>query len=128
VALRIAAESVNAKSNPNGVSEIVGDYSQVVAVVIDVGGQEPAVSPAQNDLLAAVRGLPIHFHVQLVGFDQPGRLGQPFPHLRQEEQKSMSSRPVAGERRIGLHREPPLDGAPDQGQRWWAVPALGRQR
>ena len=53
-------------ADPDDVSEVVGDDAQVIAVVIDVRGQEGSVTPAEHDLLAAVGGLPIHFHVQLV--------------------------------------------------------------
>ena len=89
---------------------------EVVAVVVDVGGEERAVAPAEDDLLAPVRGPPIHFHAQLVGLDQPGRLGQPLADLRQEEDEPVRPGAIARERRVGLRREPPLDRAPDQRQ------------
>ena len=52
-----------ALADPDDVAEIVGDDAEVVAVVVDVGGEKGAVAPAENDLLAPVGGLPIHFHV-----------------------------------------------------------------
>jgi hypothetical protein len=44
-----------ALADPDDVAEIVGDDAQVVAVVVDVGREERAVAPAQDDLLAPVR-------------------------------------------------------------------------
>ncbi len=79
------------------VTEIVGDDAEMVAVVLDVGGEEGAVAPAEDDLLAPVGGLPIHFHVELIGLDQTRWLGQPFAHLRQEEHESVGPGPVARE-------------------------------
>ena len=52
-----------ALADPDHVAEVVGDDAEVVAVVVDVGGKEGAVAPAEDDLLAPVRGPPIHFHV-----------------------------------------------------------------
>ena len=93
-------------------------------MVVDVGGEERAVAPAEDDLLAPVGGLPIHFHVQLVGLDQPGRLGQPFAHLRQEEHESVRPGAIARERRVGLRRLPALHGPAHQRQRAGRVPGL----
>ena len=76
-------------------------------MVVDVGRQERPVAPAENHLLAPVRGAPIHFHPQLVGLDQPGRLAQPLAHLRQEEHESVRPGPVARERGVGLRRGTP---------------------
>ena len=59
-----------ALADPDHVAEVVGDDAQVIAMVVDVGREERAVAPAEDDLLAPVRGLPIHFHVELVGLDQ----------------------------------------------------------
>ncbi len=64
-------------------------------MIFDVGGEEGPVAPPQDHLLAAVRCLPIHFHVQLVGLDQPGRLGETFAHLRQEEDEPVGAGSVA---------------------------------
>ena len=106
-----------ALTDPDHVAEIVGDDAQMVAVVVDVGGKERAVAPAGDDLLAPVRGAPIHFHAQLVGLDQPGRLGQPLTDLRQEEHEPMRPGAIARERRVGLRREPPVGRAPYQRER-----------
>ena len=108
-----------ALADPDDVAEIVGDDAEVVAVVVDVGGQERAVAPAQDDLLAPVRGAPIHFHPQLVGLDQPGRLGQSLAHLRQEEHESVRPGPVARERGVGLRRwrAPPWPAGPARAPR-----------
>ena len=106
------------------VAEVVGDDPEVIAMVADVGGQEGAVAPAQDDLLAPVGCAPIHFHVELVRLDQPGRLGQALTDLRQEEHESVGPRPVARERRIGLNRQPAVNRSMHQvsvaGEFHWA--------
>ena len=66
-------------ADPDHVAEVVGDDAQVIAMIVDVGGEERAVAPAADDLLAPVRGLPIHFHVELVGLDQAGGSVRPSP-------------------------------------------------
>jgi hypothetical protein len=100
----------------------------VIAVIGDVGREECAVAPPEDDLLAPVRGAPIHFHAQLVGLDQPGRLGQPFANLRQEEHEPMRPGAIALERRIGLCGEAALGPASDQCQGFGCVPALRGER
>ncbi len=117
-----------ALADPDVVAEVVGDDAEVVAMVVDVGGKERPVAPAKNDLLAPVRGPPIHFHPQLVGLDQPRRLRQAFTHLRQEEDEPMRPRPIARERAIGLRLEPALGGAPHQVQGRGRVPGLRGER
>ena len=49
--------------DPDHIAEVVGDDPEVVAMVVDIGGEEGAVAPAEDDLLAAVGALPIHFHL-----------------------------------------------------------------
>ena len=93
-------------ADPDDVAEVVGDDAEVVTVVVDVGGQERPVAPAENHLLAPIRGAPIHFHPQLVGLDQPRRLAQPLAHLRQEEHEAVRPGPVARERGVGLRGWP----------------------
>src|SRR5215207_9472082 len=112
-------------TDANDVAEIVRHDAEMVAMIADICRQEPAITPAQYDLLAAVGGLPIHFHVQLICFDQPWSLRQSFAYLGQEEDESMSLRPITGERRVRLNRQPAIDGAPDQPQRLGCVPGLG---
>ena len=114
--------------DPNHVAEVVGDDAQVITMIPDVGRQKPAVPPAENHLLAAVRCLPIHFHVQLVRLHQPWRLGQAFSYLSQEEHKPVGAGAVAGERRISLHGKPPVDCPADQGKRPGRIPVLRSQR
>ena len=74
----------------------------MIAVVLDVGGEIRAVAPAENDLLAPVGCLPIHFHGQLVGLDQPRRFTESRAYLGQKEDEAVGPRAIAGERRIGL--------------------------
>ena len=105
-----------ALTDPDEIAEVVGDDSQVVAVIADIGGQESAVAPALNDLLAMVGRSPIHFHPELIRFDETRRLPQPLADLRQEEHESVSPCPVARESRVGLNLEPPVYGTPYEGQ------------
>ena len=117
-----------ALADPDDVAEVVGDDAEVIAVVVDVRRQEGAVAPAEDDLLAPVRGAPIHFHAQLVGLDQPGRLGQSLAHLRQEEHEAVRPAAVALERRVGLRRSAALGGAVHERQRVGRVPLLRGER
>jgi DNA repair protein RadC len=43
------------------VGEIVLDYSEMIAVIVDVGWKEERVAPSSDELLTEVRGLPVHF-------------------------------------------------------------------
>ncbi len=115
-------------ADPDEVAEVVGDDAEVVAMVVDVGGQEGAVAPAQDDLLATVGGPPIHFHVELVRLDQPGRLGQSLSNLGQEENESVGPCPVAREPRISLKSQPPIHRSSHQRERPRRVPGLGDER
>ena len=117
-----------ALTDPDAVAEVVGDDAKVVAVVVDVGGQEGAVAPAEDDLLATVGGPPIHFHVELVRLDQPGRLGQSLSNLGQEENESVGPCPVAREPRISLNRQPPIHRSIHQRERGRRVPGLCGER
>jgi hypothetical protein len=90
----------------------------MITVVGDVGGQKRSVAPAMDDLLATVRGLPVHFHVQLVGLDETRRPPESFsPDLRQEEDEAVGSRVVALERRVGLGCLAASDGSGNEVQR-----------
>ena len=85
------------------VPEVVRDDPEVVPVVIDVGREERAIAPSENDLLAPVRCAPIDFHVELVALHEAGWLAQPLlADLRQEEHESARPRPVARERGVRL--------------------------
>ena len=117
-----------ALADPDAVAEIVGDDTEVVAVVDDVGGQEGAVAPSQDDLLATVRCSPIHFHVELIRLDQTGRLGQPLADLGQEEHESVGPCPVARERRISLNNQPSIYRSVDERERPGRVPFLTSKR
>ena len=117
-----------ALADPDHVAEVVGDDPEMVAMVLDVGGEERAVPPAEHHLLAAIGCLPIHFDVELVGLHQAGRLGQSLADLRQEEDEPMGPGSIAPKRRIGLDGGALSHRSPDQGERIRRVPPLRRQR
>src|SRR6185503_12732747 len=54
------------------VAEVVLDDAEVIAMILDVGGQVPTVAAAQDDLLAQRRSLPVDFQRQLIRLDQSG--------------------------------------------------------
>ena len=65
-----------AVTEPDDRREVVLDDAEVVAMVVDVGGQQERVAPADDALLAAVRRAPIDFDHQLVGLDDGRRVGE----------------------------------------------------
>ena len=117
-----------ALADPDQVAEVVGDDAEVVAVILDVGREKRAVAPAEDDLLAAVGCLPIHFHVQLVGLHQPGRLGESLADLGQEEDEPVGPGSIAAQRRIGFDGGSLIHRPADQRQCFGRIPALCRQR
>ena len=114
-------------TDADDIAEVVGDDAEVIAVVVDVGWQESAVAPAEDDLLAPIRCLPIHFDIELVGLHQPRRLGQPFAHLCQEEHEAVRARAVTRERCVRLDGQPAQHGSLYQRQRLGSVPRLCRE-
>jgi hypothetical protein len=117
-----------ALTDSDDIAEVVGDDTEMVTVVTDVSRQEPAVTPAEDDLLAPIRCLPIHFHVELIRLYQTRRLGQSFAYLCQEEDESVRARAVARERRVCLNGQPALNGSLYQRERFGGVPGLGVER
>jgi hypothetical protein len=117
-----------ALADPDQITEVVGEDAEVVAMVLDVGGEKRGVAPAENDLLAPIRGLPVHFHVQFVGLDQARRPAESLPDLGQEDHQPVSAGAIAPEPRIGLRRATPRHTPPDQIHGRRRVPGLGRQR
>src|SRR4029453_17706321 len=106
------------------VSEVVGHNAQVVAMVRDVGGKKRSIAPAVDDLLAPLWCLPVHFHVQFIGFDQTRRSAQSFPTgLGQEEDEAVCSSAVALERRVSLHCFPPLHSTAGEREGSGGIPA-----
>jgi hypothetical protein len=103
-------------ADPYQIPEVVGDDTQVIAMVIDIRGKEGAVPPAEDHLFAPAGRLPIDFDVELIGLDQPWRLGQSLAHLSQEEHKTVGSCAVALQRGVGLEGQPPVDGSTHQTQ------------
>ena len=109
----------------HGRAEVVLDDAEVVAVVGDVGRQLCPVAPSDDALLAQSRRLPVHFQLQLVGFDEPRRLGQSFAELPEEKQKSVGLRLVVPEGGVAGGQAAAIDRAPHQRQPRVAVPRLG---
>src|SRR5439155_852803 len=81
--------------------EVVLHDPEMVAVVVDVGGKLGAVAPAHHALLAARRGLPVHFQLQLVRLDEARRIGEPLAELAQEEQEAVGLGLVVAQGGVG---------------------------
>ena len=109
-------------------AEVVLHDAEVIAVVVDVGGQLGAITPADDALLAERGRLPVHFQLQLVRFYQPWRLGEPFAELPEEEEKPVSLGLVVAQRGIHCGVRAPVDRAPRERQGGIAVPVLGGSR
>src|SRR5204862_158769 len=86
----------------------------MIAVVVDVGGELRLVAPPDHALLAARRGPPVHFQLQLVGLDQPRRIGEPLAECPEEEEEAMSLGLVVVEGGVGHRTAPAQDGAARQ--------------
>src|SRR6266550_473108 len=112
-------------SEPDGAAEIVLHDAEVIAVVIDVGGELGAIAPADDALLAELGRLPVHFQLQLIRFHEPRRFGEPFAELPEEEEKPMSLSLVIAQGSIDRGVRTPLNGAARQRQGGIAVPVLG---
>jgi hypothetical protein len=56
-------------SEEDPIPEVVLHNPEVVAMVLDIGREIPAVTPANDLLLAAVWSLPVHFEDELVRLD-----------------------------------------------------------
>src|SRR6266851_1126678 len=104
--------------------EVVLHDAEVIAVVVDIGGELGTIAPADDALLAEPGRLPVHFQLQLVRLDEPRRLGEPFAELPQEEEKPVSLGLVVAQRRVDRSLRAALDGAPRQRQGGIAVPDL----
>jgi hypothetical protein len=115
-------------TDPDDIAEIVGDDAQVITMVTDVGRKKGAIAPTQYYLLAAIGCLPIHFHVELVGFDQSRSFTEPLSNLSQEEDEPMSPGAIAGETRVRLYSESPTHRTAHQGKCLGRVPGLRGQR
>ena len=113
-----------ALTEPDGGAEVVLDDAQVVAVVIDVGGQLGAVAPAHDALLAGARGLPVHFQLELIRFDEARRLAQAFAELPEKEQEPVGLGFVVLQRTIRRGAAAARDGARHQRERRVGIPGL----
>src|ERR1041385_1800151 len=113
-----------ALAQADGAAEIVLDDAEVVAVIVDVGGKLGAIAPADDPLLAEAGRLPVHFQLQLVGFDESRRLGEPFAKLPEEEEKPVSFGCVIAQRGIDGGVRPAIDRPLRQRDRGVAVPVL----
>src|SRR3990172_5673229 len=113
--------------NTNAVPEPVRDDAQVVAMILDVGGQVAAVSPAHDPLLAPSRRFPVNFQGQLVGFDQPRRCREPLTQLPKKEHEAVRPRLEVSEPGIGLGAGAAPPRARHQGGGGAIVPGLAGQ-
>src|SRR4051812_11951378 len=109
----------------NRAAEVVLYDPEVIAVVVDVGGQLRANAPTDDALLAEPRSLPVHFQLQLIGLHEPRRLAEPFAELTEEEEKPVSLSLVIAQR--GIHRgmRTAVDRPARQRQGGIAIPILG---
>ena len=114
-------------AQPDGGAEVVLHDAEVIAVVVDIGGELSAIAPADDALLAQLRRLPVHFQLQLIRFDEPRRLGEPFTELAQEEEKPVSFGLVVAQCGVDRGLRAALDGTPRQCQGGIAVPPLSRR-
>ena len=114
-------------AQPDRAAEVVLDDAEVIAMVIDVGGQLGAIAPSDDALLAELRRLPVHFQLQLVRFHESRRLGEPFAELAEEEEKPVSLGFVVAQGGVDGGTRTPLDRATRQRQGGITVPVLGRQ-
>jgi len=112
-------------TQPDRAPEIVLNDSEMIAVIVDIGGKLGTVAPADDALLAEARRLPVHFQLQLIRLHESRRLGEPFAELAEEEEKAVSLGFVVAQRRIDRADGAPLDRAACQGERGIAVPILG---
>ena len=113
-----------ALAEPDGRPEVVLHDAEVVAVVVDVGGELGTIAPADDALLAELRRLPVHFQLQLIRLHEPRRFGEPFAKLPEEEEKPVSFGLVVAQRRVDRGLRAALDSAPRQREGGVAVPRL----
>ena len=114
-----------ALAQPDGGTEVVLDDAQVVAVVVDVGGELGLIAPADDALLAARRGPPVHFQLQLVRLHQTRRVGEPFAEGAQKEQEAVGFSLVVVERGVGGGATAAQRGPARQPDRRIRAPRLG---
>src|SRR4029077_13280438 len=112
-------------AQPDGGAEVVLDDAQVVAVVVDVGGELGLIAPADDALLAARRGPPVHFQLQLVRLDEPRRVGESFAEGAQKEQEAVGLGLVIVEGGVGGGAAAAQRGAARQRERRVGIPRLG---
>ena len=109
--------------NTNPVTEIVGDYAKVIAMVPDVRGKICSVTPADDSLFGLTRSFPVDFKLQLIGFDEPRWFGK-VTELAKEEDEAVCPAVVIQELTTGLDGNSAVDGAFDQGNGLRVVPRL----
>jgi len=86
----------------------------VVAVVDDAIGQEGGVAPGRDDLLATVRGLPVHFDSQLVRPDDSFHRTVTVIQYRSVAQHAVGFRLPRVDEGVGVARRAMHNGPPDQ--------------
>src|ERR1700674_281182 len=115
-------------ADSDDVSEVVLDDAEVVAVVVDVGGEEQRVAATHDSLLAQVGSTPIDFQPQLIRLNDLWRLGESFSKLCEEGYVSVCSPFLVDESGIGELIGSALGSALDERTRPWIVPRLRSDR
>jgi hypothetical protein len=113
-----------AVAQPDDRRKVVLDDAEVIAVVIDVGGQQQRVPSSDDALLAEVRRHPEDLVHQLVGLHHLGRLGQSLADLREEGHVAVRDRLEITDPRVGELAGAERRGALDEGAGARVVPAL----
>ncbi len=116
-----------AVAQPHRGAEIVLDDAEVVAVVVDIGRELGLVAPPDDALLAARRGPPVHFQLQLVGLDEPRGISEPLAERPEKEEEAVSLGLVVVEGGVGHRTTAAQDGAARQRHRRIGVPCLRRR-
>ena len=117
-----------AVAEPDDGGKVVLDDAEVIAVVVDVGGQEERVAATHDPLLAQVGRAPIDFQPQLVRLHDLWRLGESFSKLCEEGYVAVRDGLVVLEAGVGELLGAPRGGALDERARARVVPILGARR
>jgi hypothetical protein len=113
-----------AVAQPDDRRKVVLDDAEVIAVVVDVGGQQQRVAPPHDPLLAEIRRQPVDLVHQLVGLHHLGRLGQAFADLREKGHVAVRGRAEVAEPGVGELPGTQARRALDQRAGAGVVPAL----
>ena len=111
-------------ADPDDVSEIVLDDSQVIAMVVDVRRKQQGVTSTHDALLAQIGSAPVDFQTQLIRLDDFWRLGKPLSKLCEERHVAMRRRLVVDEGRVGELTRSALGSVLDERSGARIVPGL----